>query len=172
MKKSTIWTAVVAGVLVVAVILIIVFVPSNSTNIKPTGSSKPSTVSHTLSTAQKTAAETKINANLQSFFSVNTSMATRETLLENGQQFAQAMTTEFTQLNSQKPSITVSSITFPSTTSATVTYTISLDSQPVLKDQTGTMVLVNGNWLVGDATMCQLLSLGGSAPTVCNNVAK
>ena len=62
---------------------------------------------------------------------------------------------------------TVSNVEVTSPDKATVTYSVSIGGQPALTNQTGTAVLVDGQWKVGDASFCQLLSLQGAAPALC-----
>ena len=162
MSKQSIWGIVVAVVVVVAVVLVVVLVPAKTSS--PTNS-------NTLSAAQKTADSKTVETNFKTFFAINTTMSQRESLLQNGSQFAQPMTAEFTQLVNEKPSVTVNSVTFTNKTTAKVIYTVDINGQPVLKNQTGQSVLVNNTWKVGDSTLCQLLSLGGSTPAVCKNVS-
>ena len=62
---------------------------------------------------------------------------------------------------------TVSKVVVESADKATVTYSITLGGQPALTNQTGTAVKVGGQWVVGDASFCQLLALQGAAPPMC-----
>jgi len=163
MSKSTITSLVTLVVIVVAVILIVVLVPGKSNK----GTAKSST---SFTTQQKNADANEIKNNVQTFFAANTSMATRENLLENGSQFAKPMEAEFSQLDNEKPSVTVNSIKFTNKTNATVNYTVELNGQPVLKNQNGTVLYINNTWKVSDSTLCQLLSMNGSTPSVCTSV--
>jgi hypothetical protein len=51
---------------------------------------------------------------------------------------------------------------------ASVVYTVKLGSAGLPK-QSGTAVLQNGTWKVGDVSLCKLVSLQGSAPSVCKS---
>ncbi|HEY6787543.1 MAG TPA: hypothetical protein VI365_09545 [Trebonia sp.] len=62
-------------------------------------------------------------------------------------------------------------MTLTSTTQATVKYELDGPGGTVLlPNQTGTAVLVNGVWQVGDASFCGLLTLaGGTLPSACTS---
>lgn len=162
MTKSAIWSIVAIVVVAAAVVAVVLLVPGKSSS--PT---KTSSNSNTLTSVQQNVATTKIKSNIQTFFAASTPMTTRENLLQNGKQFAQPMQAEFTQLSTEKPSVTVNSVSFPNKTTAMVNYTVDLNGQPVLKNQTGESLYIGNNWLVSDSTLCQLLSMGGSAPAIC-----
>lgn len=165
-SKSIIWSTVAVVVVAAAVIAVVLLVPGNKANTNTT----TRTVSSTLTASQKTQATAKIKSNIQTFFAASTPMQTRINLLQNGKDFSQVMQVEFSQLANQKPSVTINSITFPNKTTAKVNYTVYLSGQPVLKDQTGEALLINNNWLVSDSTLCQLLSMGGTTPSVCKGM--
>lgn len=131
---------------------------------------KHSNNSSSFTTQQMNADKQQITTNWQKFFAGSTSLQDRERLLQNGNQFAQTMQAEFSQISSQSPSATVNSISFINSSSANVYYTVSLSGQTVLSNQKGGALLVNNTWVVSDATLCQLLSLGGSKPSVCQGV--
>lgn len=163
MTKSAIWSIVAIVVVAAAVVAVVLLVPGKSNSPKSS-----STSSNTLTSSQQNAATTKIKNNIQTFFAASTPMTTRENLLQNGKQFAQPMQAEFSQLANQKPSVIINNVSFPNKTTAKVNYTVDLNGQPVLKNQTGEALFIDNNWLVSDSTLCQLLSMGGSTPTICN----
>ncbi len=167
MSKKLVWTTVSIIVVVVAVVLLVVFVPSSNNKSK---NSNTATVKLSLNSAQKASDTKEIKANFTTFFAKNTSLNEREMLLQSGTKFAQPMQSEFQQLGTQNPSISINSVVFKTNTSADVNYTINLDGQPVLKNQTGEALLINNTWKVSDSTLCQLFSLGGKTPSVCNNI--
>jgi competence protein ComGC len=160
LSKSTLWSTIVVVVVVIAVVLIVIFVP-NSNN-KNKSSSNAS-----LSAAQESSDRQAALANFNKFFNLGTSMSERQTLLQNGSQFAQAMNAEFSQLSNESLNVIVNSSSLTNASTLKVNYTIELNGQPVLKDQSGEMLKINGTWQVSDSTLCTLLSLGGSAPAVC-----
>ncbi len=162
MSKSTIWSIAGLVVVIVAVVLIIIFVPNSSSSKKTTNNS---------TSTKNTAIINTIKSNFATFFAASTTMSERQALLQNGSQFAQPMQAEFTALAGQKPSLTINSVTLSNATTAQVNYTVNLNGQPVLKDQKGEALEVNGKWLVSDSTLCQLFSLSGSTPSICKNIS-
>ncbi len=161
LSKTTLWSTIVLVVVVIALVLVLIFVPSSSKN--KTASSSSSS----LSASQKSAATQTALANFNKFFNLSTSMTERQALLQNGSQFAQAMNSEFSQLSNESLSVVVNSSSLTSASTLNLNYTIELNGQPVLKDQSGEMLKINGTWVVSDSTLCTLLSLGGSAPSIC-----
>lgn len=109
----------------------------------------------------------QIEQNWVEFFSPSSSATTKETLLQNGKQFAPIIQSLFKSPLAQGVSANVSSVKLTSPTTATVTYTVSVAGQPVLKNSTGTAVKSGSTWLVGDGSFCQLLKLQGSTPPAC-----
>lgn len=184
MSKSTMWSIAGGVVILAAVVMLIIFVPASknknsnntvskvaNTSANKGANSTTKTNKSTSQSASQQATETStIKANYTNFFAKNTSMQQRQTLLQNGSEFAQPMQNVFQQLGSDNPSVTINSVTLKNNSTANVNYTVYLNGQPVLKDQVGGAVLVNNVWQVSDATICQLFSLGGQSPSVCNNV--
>jgi hypothetical protein len=69
---------------------------------------------------------------------------------------------------------TVSSVTITSPSKATVHYEVLLLGTPLLKNQVGTAVYLDGVWKVGITSFCGLASLavsntGPQAPAVCRS---
>ena len=115
----------------------------------------------------ESAAAAKIAAAWSEFFDGATPAARKAQLLQNGQTFAPVITALGASPIAKSTKATVSKVTVESADKATVTYSITLGGQPALTNQTGTAVNVGGQWLVGDASFCQLLALQGSAPPMC-----
>ena len=65
----------------------------------------------------------------------------------------------------------VTGVTLTSATMATVKYNLTSGGSTLLPNQTGTAVLENGVWKVGDASLCGLIKLvpGGSVPSACSS---
>ena len=157
-KRNIIYVVIGLIIIAVAVVVVVLVVRhDNSVNNK------------NVQTAQTNAAISQIKSNWQAFFAASTGQAQRQKLLQNGSQFSQAIQQEFTALGAQKTSVTISSVKLNGS-SAAVVYTVSLNGQPVLNNQNGSAVRVNNVWLVSDATFCQLLGMGGSAPSFCQNI--
>jgi len=155
-KKSLVLNAIGLVVIIVAVVVIIVVVHNNDKT-------------KTLSQAQQTAAKQQIDSNWKTFFAASTTMQKRENLLQNGSNFTQLIEGEFQSLASEQSSAVVGTVSFPNTTSANVKYTVDLNGQPVLTNQSGQALLINNTWKVSDSTLCNLVKLAGSTPAVCKS---
>ena len=123
------------------------------------------------SASDSAAAAASITANWEKFFNASTPTAQRVALLQNGSQFAAAISS-LSHLVSGLGA-TVTSVTVTSPTTATVKYNLTASGSSLLAGQTGKAVYVNGTWKVGDASLCGLLKLvpGGSTPAACNSAA-
>lgn len=109
-----------------------------------------------------------IKSGWANFFSGTTSAKEKISLLQNGNQFSQIINLALQQPIEKTASATVSKVVLDSSSTATVTYTLNLGGKPVLQDQTGTAVKVNGKWQVGDSSFCGLLSLEGQTVPACS----
>jgi hypothetical protein len=120
-------------------------------------------------TTSSTAADkAQIKSAYEKFFSGRTSISDRVALLQNGSTF-EGVIRGFASLPLAKNvSATVSSVTLQGANSAKVVYTVKLGSAGLPK-QTGTAVRQNGTWKVADASLCKLVSLQGSTPSVCKS---
>lgn len=111
--------------------------------------------------------QAEVSHNWTEFFNGKTPAAARVNLLQNGQQFSQALDAFSQTPTGKSASATVSKISMLNPTTASVTYDIDLNGQPALKGQTGQAVLENGTWKVSDAALCGLLALAGQSPAQC-----
>ena len=159
MNDSRRYAAISAiGALVVAVIIIVLVLTLGHKS------------NQTLSGSQAASAKAQIENNWKTFFADSTTLSQRETLLQNGSQFNSVINEEFKALGSQKSQAVISSVSLTSATTAIVAYSIQLNGQTVLPNQTGQAVLSGGKWKVSQATFCQLLKMGGAAPPACQNI--
>jgi hypothetical protein len=112
----------------------------------------------------------EIKTNWENFFSGKTSAATKISLLQNGQQYASVINAQAGSGLAASATATVTAVVLESATTATVSYNIGV-SGASLNNRTGTAVLENGVWQVGDISFCQLLTLenGGTAPAICKS---
>ena len=106
---------------------------------------------------------------METVFDSSTSLEERENLLQNGVKFAQPIQTEFSSLGSTTSSVKINSVNLVNSSNANVIYAVVLNGQTVLTNQKGTAILVNNNWKVSDSTLCNLLSMAGEKPAVCQN---
>jgi hypothetical protein len=123
------------------------------------------------------AAVAAITANWKTVFDGKASIPSRRALVQDGTQVAafveaQAKTT-FGQAATGSTA-TVSSVTITSATQATVHYEVLLLGTPLLKNQVGTAVYVDGVWQVAIASFCALAYLefpkgSKQLPAVCQS---
>ena len=119
------------------------------------------------------AAAAQIKANWEKFFNSSTPLSQRVALLQNGSSFSSAIDS-FSKLPlANGIGAKVTGVTVTSATMATVTYSIVSGSTTLLGGQSGTAVLQDGTWKVGDASLCNLFKLipGGSVPAACSSVS-
>jgi hypothetical protein len=115
----------------------------------------------------------QITANWEAFFNPATPNSKRVLLLENGAQFASAINAFSASPLAQSVSSKVDSVSPTSATKANVKYDLTAAGTSVATGQTGTSVLQNGVWKVGDEVFCGLLKQGASLlnvsiPAACN----
>jgi len=122
------------------------------------------------------AAIAAIKTNWEAFFNSATPNAKRLTLLENGDKFSAAVTAFAASPLASAVSSKVDSVTLTSPTKAAVKYDLTAAGTAVASGQTGTAVLQDGTWKVGDEVFCSLLKEGASlmnikVPAACNSAA-
>ena len=123
--------------------------------------------SHTSTTSGAGAeAKAQITSAYESFFSDQTDVPAKVRLLQNGPRFERLIFGFTNNPLAVRVHVTVSSVTPEGPQRAKVVYQVRFASAS-LPRQTGTAVKENGRWKVGDATLCQLVSLQGSTPAVC-----
>ena len=118
----------------------------------------------------------QITANWEAFFNPATPNAKRVLLLENGAQFASAISAFSASPLAQQVSSKVDSVSVTSATKANVKYDLTAAGTSVATGQTGTSVLQDGVWKVGDDVFCGLLKEGASllnisVPAACNTAS-
>jgi len=123
---------------------------------------------HTSTSGNTAAAQAQIKSAYEKFFSGKTSVADRVAVLQNGPQFKGLVTSFAANPLAKNVNVTVSSVTLKGQDKARVVYTVKLGGVGLPK-QTGTAVLQNGSWKVGDASLCKLVALQGSTPSVCKS---
>ncbi len=124
--------------------------------------------SHTSTTESTAAAQAQIKSAYEKFFSGQTPVSDRVAVLQNGPKFKGLVTSFANNPLAKNVSVTVSSVTLQGAHNAKVVYTVKLGGAGLPK-QTGTAVLQNGTWKVGDASLCKLVALQGSTPSVCKS---
>ena len=118
----------------------------------------------------------QITANWEAFFNPATPNSKRVELLENGAQFASAISAFSGSPLASAVSSKVDSVALTSATKANVKYDLTAAGTSVATGQTGTSVLQDGVWKVGDDVFCGLLKQGASllnisVPAACNSAS-
>jgi hypothetical protein len=141
--------------------------PSTTTS-GTTGGTTSSTTGGTTSgaTSGTTAAQAKIQSAYEQFFSDNTSVPQKVKLLANGPRFQRLIFSFSNNPLARRAKVEISSIKLTAPDRADVVYQIHFASAS-LPTKTGTAVKQSGRWKVGDATLCQLVAMQGTVPSVC-----
>ncbi|MFD0364691.1 hypothetical protein ACFQZZ_24890 [Nocardia sp. GCM10030253] len=119
--------------------------------------------------AVSSAADTKaITDAYVTFFNGQTPAATRAGLVEKGPAFQQALDGMAVNPQAAGTSVTVAEVKLSDSTHADVKYTLLLNGNPVLPDQSGQALKEAGQWKVAAATFCALLAIqSGGQTTAC-----
>jgi hypothetical protein len=143
--------------------------PASSASSAAPVSSGPVSSAPASSSSGNSAAAAQITTNWEKFFSSSTPNSERVTLLQNGSAFAGAISGLASLVSNLGAKVT--NVTLTSATTATVKYDLTSGGSSLLPNQTGTAVLQNGVWKVGDASLCGLIKLvpGGAVPSACSS---
>jgi len=109
-----------------------------------------------------TSAEAAIKTNWEAFFSSSTPSDQRANYLQNGATFAAAIKAFAASPLASAVTSKVDSVTLTSPTKATVKYDLTAAGTTVASGATGSAVLENGTWKVGDDVFCGLLKQGAA----------
>jgi hypothetical protein len=157
---------------------------SSSSQSNPGSSASDVTTSQTASAAPTVAspasggsasAEAEISTNWNKFFSSSTPNSERVQLLENGSQFSSAISAFAASPLAAAVTSKVDSVSLSSATQAKVKYDLSAMGTTVASGASGTAVLQDGTWKVGDDVFCGLLTEAKSAgitipvPSACSS---
>ena len=127
--------------------------------------------STTTTAATPAAQKAEIRRVWERFFAGSTSASDKEKLLENGSQFSDALEAAAKSPFAKQSGARVDSVTLLGPAKAKVVYAILLSGKPVLANRRGTAVKEGGEWKVGTASFCQLLTLQGGAPKACAKIS-
>ena len=149
---------------------------SSSTSAATSAPAATTSAAATASAAASGSAVAQITANWEAFFNPSTPNSKRVQLLENGSQFSSAINSFSASPLASQVSSKVDSVTMTSATKANVKYDLTAGGTAVATGQTGTAVLQNGTWKVGDDVFCGLLRQGASllnisVPAACNSAS-
>jgi len=132
------------------------------------GGSKQKTLPTTSTTAAASAATiSQIRQNWAQFFDGSTSSSDRMRLLQNGDKFKSVLDALDSSAIVKQVKARVGRVKLTNSTTASVTYTVLLAGQPVLRNAKGQAVLVDGTWKVGVGSFCGLAKLEGVVPAAC-----
>jgi hypothetical protein len=135
---------------------------SSSSSAPATSAPATSAPATTASAAASGSAVSQITANWEKFFSSSTPNSERVQLLENGSEFTAALAAFSASPLASAVTSKVDSVTVTSATQANVKYDLSAAGTTVASGATGTSVLQDGTWKVGDDVFCGLLKEGAS----------
>ena len=119
----------------------------------------------------------EITTNWNAFFNPSTPNSKRVQLLQNGSQFTAAISAFAASPLAAAVTSKVDSVTLSSATTAKVKYDLSAMGATVATGASGTSVLQDGTWKVGDEVFCGLLTEAKSAgitvpvPSACNSAS-
>jgi hypothetical protein len=139
--------------------------------------SAPATSSSPAASGGSSSAVSEITTNWNTFFNSSTPNSKRVELLENGSQFTSAITAFAASPLAAAVTSKVDSVTLTSATAAKVKYDLSALGTTVASGATGTSVLQDGTWKVGDDVFCGLLTQAKSAgltvpvPSACSSAS-
>jgi ABC-type glycerol-3-phosphate transport system substrate-binding protein len=130
------------------------------------------TEAESTTTVDEAAATEEITTNWEAFFDNTKTLEERVTYLEDGEELQPLVEQQAQILGEQASQATaqVDNVTLNDDGTANVEFQILLSGQPVLPS-TGTAVLVDGRWLVSKTTLCDLISLAGTTPPECADIA-
>jgi hypothetical protein len=123
------------------------------------------------------AAVTEITNNWNTFFNSSTPNSKRVQLLQNGSQFSASIAAFASSPLAAAVTSKVDSVTLDSATKATVKYDLSAMGTTVATGATGSSVLQDGTWKVGDDVFCGLLTEAKAAgmtvpvPSACSSAS-
>ncbi len=138
---------------------------SSGASSSPSSAPSSSAPATSASPAASSGAVSTITKNWEAFFSAKTPLATRVSLLQDGQTFAPVIKSQLGKGLAATATAKVTKVTVVSSSQAKVTYSILIGGQPALSNQSGVAVLQDGSWKVGVASLCGLLKLEDQGST-------
>jgi hypothetical protein len=151
--------------------------PASASPSAPASSTATAASSSPAASGGSASAVSQITTNWNTFFNSATPNSKREQLLQNGSQFASSLTAFASSPLAAAVTSKVDSVKLTSGTAATVKYDLSALGTTVASGATGSSVLQDGTWKVGDDVFCGLLSQAKSAglsipvPSTCSSAS-
>jgi len=143
----------------------------------PSTSASAAASSSPAASGGSSSAVAEITANWTTFFNSSTPNSKRVQLLENGSQFSSAITAFAASPLAAAVTSKVDSVSLSSATKAKVKYDLSAMGTTVASGASGSAVLQDGTWKVGDDVFCGLLTEAKSAgitipvPSACSSAS-
>ncbi len=144
----------------------------------PASTSASATTSATpAASGGSSSAVAEITTNWNAFFNPSTPNSKRVQLLQNGSEFTAAISAFASSPLAAAVTSKVDSVTLSSATAAKVKYDLSAMGTTVATGASGTSVLQDGTWKVGDEVFCGLLTEAKSAgitvpvPSACSSAS-
>jgi len=141
----------------------------------PSTSASAAASSSPAASGGSSSAVAEITANWTTFFNSSTPNSKRVQLLQNGSQFSSAITAFAASPLAAAVTSKVDSVSLSSATKAKVKYDLSAMGTTVASGASGSAVLQDGTWKVGDDVFCGLLTEAKSAgitipvPAACSS---
>jgi hypothetical protein len=143
----------------------------------PASSAASTAASAAASGGSSADAVTEITNNWETFFNSATPNSKRVQLLQNGSQFSASISAFASSPLAAAVSSKVDSVRLDSATKATVKYDLSAAGSTVATGATGSSVLQDGTWKVGDDVFCGLLTqakafgMNVPVPSACSSAS-
>jgi hypothetical protein len=146
-------------------------------SVRPSAPSAPglTPAASTSATGGADGSVSQIKSNWNTFFSSATSGSERVQLLQNGSEFASSIKAFSSSPLAAAVITKFDSVTLSSASQAKVQYDLSTEGTTVVTHATGTSVLQDGTWKVGDDVFCGLLNqakksgLSVTVPAACSS---
>jgi hypothetical protein len=150
---------------------------SSSSVTAPSSTASAPSASSSPAASGTASAVSEITTNWNKFFNSSTPNSERVQLLENGSEFSSAISAFASSPLAAAVTSKVDSVTLTSSTKANVKYDLAAMGTTVASGATGTSVLQDGTWKVGDDVFCGLLNEAKSAglsipvPSACSSAS-
>ena len=131
----------------------------------------PTSEESTTTSIDEQAAIQQITDNWVALFNAQLPIEERVSYVEDGEELREVVEQTYQILGEQASSASaqVDKVTLNDDGTATVEFRVLLGGVPVVPT-TGTAVLVDDRWLVSKTTVCDLISLAGTTPPVCEEI--
>jgi len=139
-------------------------VASSAAPSSPAPASTTTSSQATTTTVDAAAVKAQVTAVWERFFSAQTPLAERRSLLESGAQYDQALAAASKDPRQSQSSARVTDVQLTAPDRAAVIYDVLLNGQPALTGSQGVAILQDGTWKVSGQSFCALVTLAGPVP--------